>query len=82
MNEQNYAGRYAAKEAFFKSLGTGWRYGMSFNEIEILNDELGKPYFVFYGKVKEFLNKDKIEKTHLSISHIKEFASAYVILEN
>ncbi len=40
---QSYAARFAAKEAFFKALGTGYRYGMAFHEIEVLNDELGKP---------------------------------------
>ncbi len=81
LKEQNYSARYAAKEALFKALGTGWRYGMAFKEIEVLNDDLGKPYFKFSGKVKEYLDKEGINKTHLSLTHIKEIASAYVILE-
>ena len=82
LKEQNYAARYAAKEAFFKALGTGWRFGMAFNEIEILNDDLGKPYFNFLGKVMEYLDNKKINKSHLSITHIKDYGSAYVILES
>jgi len=81
LKEQNYAARYAAKEALFKALGTGWRYGMAFNEIEILNDDLGKPSFVFLGKVMEYIANKKVKTTHLSMSHIKEFASAFVTLE-
>jgi len=78
---QCYAARFAAKEAFFKALGTGYRYGMAFHEIEVLNDELGKPYVNPHGKVKEFLEEKKIKSIHLSISHVKEMANAFVVLE-
>lgn len=78
---QCFAARFAAKEAFFKALGTGYRYGMAFHEIEILNDELGKPNIVTHGKVKEFIEEKKITNIHLSISHIKEMANAFVVLE-
>lgn len=78
---QCYAARFAAKEAFFKALGTGYRYGMAFHEIEVLNDELGKPYVNPHGKVKEFLTEKKIKAIHLSISHVKEMANAFVVLE-
>ncbi len=78
---QCYAARFAAKEAFFKALGTGYRYGMAFHEIEVLNDELGKPYVNPHGKVKEYLEEKKIKSIHLSISHGKEMANAFVVLE-
>ncbi|NOX84669.1 MAG: holo-ACP synthase [Chlorobi bacterium] len=78
---QCYAARFAAKEAFFKALGTGYRYGMAFREIEVLNDELGKPYVNPLGKVKEYLAEHKISHIHLSISHVKSVASAMVVLE-
>ena len=78
---QCYAARFAAKEAFFKALGTGYRYGMAFHEIEVLNDELGKPYVNPHGKVKEYLKEKKIKSIHLSISHVKEMANAFVVLE-
>lgn len=80
-SHQHFAGRFAAKEAFFKALGTGWRYGMSFNEIEIINNQLGKPEIITHGKSKTFADKEDIKKIHISISHIKDIASATVILE-
>ena len=78
---ENFAARYAAKEAFFKALGTGWRYGMAFKEIEIVNDELGKPGIIVSGKVKEFIEKSKIKNIHVSLSHIKDMVNAIVIIE-
>jgi holo-[acyl-carrier protein] synthase len=78
---QHYAARFAAKEAFFKALGTGYRYGMAFHEIEVVNDELGKPVIETHGKVKEFIETQKISHIHLSISHVKEMANAFVVLE-
>jgi holo-[acyl-carrier protein] synthase len=78
---QHYAARFAAKEAFFKALGTGYRYGMAFHEIEVENDELGKPVINIHGKVKEFVEQQGILHIHLSISHVKEMASAFVVLE-
>lgn len=78
---QSYAARFAAKEAFFKALGTGYRYGMAFHEIEVLNDELGKPCITPHGKVKEYLEKNKVRHIYLTISHVKKMANAFVILE-
>lgn len=78
---QRYAARFAAKEAFFKALGTGYRYGMAFHEIEVKNDELGKPFIEPHGKVSEYLKKENVQVIHLTISHVKEMASAVVILE-
>ena len=78
---QHYAARFASKEAFFKALGTGYRDGMSFTEIEIMNDQLGKPVVTTTGKVKEFVENNKITHIHLSISHIKELVNAFVVLE-
>lgn len=78
---QHYAARFAAKEAFFKALGTGYRFGMAFHEIEVENDDLGKPVINLHGKVKEYVEQQKITIIHLSISHVKEMASAFVVLE-
>ncbi len=78
---EHFAARFAAKEAFFKALGTGWRFGMKFNEIEIINNELGKPEIILAGVAKDFSSEKKISNIHLSISHLKEIANAIVILE-
>ena len=78
---QHYAARYAAKEAFFKALGTGWRDGMAFIEIEILNDELGKPEVILHGKTKEVSEKHGISYIHVSLSHIKNLVTAIITLE-
>lgn len=77
---QNYAARFAAKEAFFKAIGTGWRNGLSWKDIEVVNDELGKPNIVLYGKSKRFIEENML-KIHISLSHIKDMAVAVVILE-
>lgn len=76
-----YAVRFAAKEAFFKAIGTGWRFGMKFCEVEVINDKLGKPDLVLYGKVKEMLEKNDITNTFVSLSHTKSYVNAIVVLE-
>lgn len=80
MKFHSYAGIFAAKEAFVKALGTGFRFG-KWTDIEINHDEFGKPYVKVIGKYDEFLKAKNIKKIHLSISHSKEFAVANVILE-
>ena len=80
-SEQHFAGRFAAKEAFFKALGTGWGSGFAFDQLEILNNKSGSPEFIVKGKVKEFIKTKKISKIHVSISHLKKIANAFVILE-
>lgn len=86
-NEKNFkpetiAGAFSAKEAVSKSLGTGFR-GFSLSDIEILRTELGKPFISVNEKVENIILKKGIKnyKFHLSISHSKENAIAYVILE-
>jgi holo-[acyl-carrier protein] synthase len=79
---EHYAARFAAKEACLKALGTGWRDGIRFSEIEVVNDELGKPLLQFSGTAQERIQANKIRKTSVSLSHVKEIAIAVVILEN
>jgi len=76
-----YAERFAAKEAFFKALGTGWLEGTHFNEVEITNDESGKPALVLLGETKKTLSAWGISKILVSLSHLKTIASAVVIIE-
>ena len=79
--DESYAGRFAAKEAFFKALGTGWRDGMGITEVEILNDHLGKPEIHLSGKALEVFEQKGGTHIHISISHIKTQAIAFVTLE-
>ncbi|AJD32254.1 holo-ACP synthase [Clostridium sporogenes] len=75
------AGRFAAKEAISKALGTGIR-DFSFKDIEIINNELGKPQVILKPKAEDIITKiSKSYKIHLSISHEKEYAIAYALLE-
>lgn len=74
---QSYAGRFAAKEAFSKAMGTGVRK-FNLTDIEIINDELGRPDIVLKGKLIE---KCRANEIHLSISHTREYAMATVVME-
>ena len=78
--EIHYAARFAAKEAFFKALGTGWRGGMAWTDISVENDDLGKPEIKLHGKTLEFFKEKNYQDIHLSISHTKEYAVAFVII--
>ncbi|PLX21890.1 MAG: ACP synthase [Salinivirgaceae bacterium] len=80
--EENYAARYAAKEALMKALGTGWRDGIKFTDIEIENNELGKPEISLTGIAKQIADKLEVSTIHLSISHTKEIANAFVIINS
>ena len=76
--------RFSAKEAFVKALGSGFRNQLCFNDISILNDKRGKPYFLFNQKIKNILrNKYKLIKfkAHLSLSDEKKHSISYVILQ-
>ncbi len=78
---QNYAARFAAKEAFLKAIGTGWRKGIAFKEIEVVNNEQGKPELFLSGTAKEFADNLGITNIQLSLSHLKDFAIAVVTAE-
>jgi holo-[acyl-carrier protein] synthase len=78
---EHYAARFAAKEAFFKAIGTGWRNGTAFNEIEITNNKDGKPEISFLGKTAESIAEMNPGKISVSLSHLKTMASAVVIIE-
>jgi holo-[acyl-carrier protein] synthase len=78
---QHYAARFAAKEAFFKALGTGWVSGTAFNEVEIINNEHGKPMVNLLGETARFVATMSISKISVSLSHLKTMASAIIILE-
>ena len=80
-----FSKRFAAKEAFSKALGTGFRDNLQYRDISIINDNYGKPSFNFNSKIKKILFKKfklKKFKVHLSMSDEKKYSIAYVILEN
>ena len=85
MNIEVIAGNFAAKEAISKALGTGFR-GISFLDIEVLRDELGKPLVNIENKIKKnieyILGDRQAYKIHLTISHSNSNAVAYAVFEN
>ena len=84
-NKTNYfAKRFAAKESLAKSLGTGFRDNLNFKDIEVLNDKVGKPYFLKSRKISEIIKKKfKVKKfdLFLSISDEKDYSVAFTILQ-
>ena len=77
---ETYAGIFSAKEAISKAIGTGVRE-FSLTDLEILNDDLGKPYVVVSEKLDKII-KDKKEdyQIEISISHSKKYATAVAIV--
>ena len=78
---QSLAGRFAAKEAVMKALGTGWRGGVRFVDIEVIRDPQGKPGIELHGRVAQLARKMGINVFHLSITHDGDLAMATVIAE-
>jgi holo-[acyl-carrier protein] synthase len=78
---QHYAARFAAKEAALKALQTGWRGGISWQDVEVSARESGAPYLIFTGHVLTVFEKFGATATHLSLSHTSEHAIAQVVLE-
>ena len=79
-----YSKRFAAKEAFAKSIGTGFRNNLNFKDISIVNDKMGKPSFIISEKIKKIIKKEfKVSSFNffLSISDEKKYSIAYVILQ-
>lgn len=74
-----YAVRFAAKEAFFKALGTGLSRGISWRDVAVCDDEHSRPKIEVRGKAKEFLGSSRVE---LSLSHTREYAVAVVVIED
>lgn len=77
---QSYAARFAGKEAVSKAFGTGIGKNAQFNEIEILNDEAGKPFIKLYGNSKEFYDNMGAAEISITLSHCKEYAVAYAAI--
>ena len=85
VNKTNYfAKRFAAKESFAKSLGTGFRNNLNFNDIEILNDKIGMPYYLISKKIDNIVSqrfKVKRYNLFLSITDEKDYSVAFTIIQ-
>ena len=85
INKTNYfAKRFAAKESLVKALGTGFRKGLNPKDIQILNDKLGKPYYLLNDKIKKIIKKKmkvKFFYLFLSISDEKEYSIAFTLIQ-
>ena len=79
---ERLAARFAAKEAGMKAIGTGLHYGVTWQDVEGLRMPGQRPILQFHGKEAEFAARLGCKRTHLSLSHTKEQAIAYVILES
>ena len=79
-----FAKRFAAKESFAKSLGTGIRKDLNFKDIQILNDKIGKPYYLKTKKISKIIYnkyKTKMYDLFLSISDEKDYSVAFTIIQ-
>ena len=74
---QHYAGRWAAKEAILKAIGTGWSNGIQWTDIEIVNEMGGKPIVRLGGEAKVICQSQGIVDILVSISHCRTFATAF-----
>jgi holo-[acyl-carrier protein] synthase len=76
---QHFTGRWAAKEAILKALGTGWRRGIAWRDIEIRNESSGQPVVAVRGGAKEVAEQLGITKLLVTISHCRTHATAYAV---
>jgi holo-[acyl-carrier protein] synthase len=79
--ERFLAKRFAAKEAFSKAIGTGFRSPVSLTNIRVIHDELGKPGFAFEPALSKLIAQQRVGECHLSVSDEKELVAAFVVLE-
>ena len=80
-----FSKRFAAKEAFAKALGTGFRNNLNFKDIEIINDKLGKPYYAKTKKITKLIKKKfkvKSFNCFLSISDENNYSTAFTIIQS
>ncbi|NOR16367.1 holo-[acyl-carrier-protein] synthase [candidate division WOR-3 bacterium] len=77
---EELAGRFAVKEAILKAIKTGWRRGVKFNEIIVLNEPSGAPYVNLIGKTQKFAESLGVKNILVSISHTKELAIGMAIV--
>lgn len=76
---ERFAGRFAAKEAILKCLGTGWQKGISWLDVEVHNEAGGRPVVSLGGEAREHAVRLRISDIHISILHCREYATAYAL---
>lgn len=77
---QGLACRFAAKEAVFKALGTGWQGGVEWKDIEVTNDDLGKPLITLSGKTEQLSHQLGARDVLVSMTNTKDYGAAQVVL--
>jgi holo-[acyl-carrier protein] synthase len=78
---ERYAARFAAKEAGMKAIGTGWRHGVRWRDLEVANLPSGKPTLLLHGAAAQFAERLGVKSVSLSITHTAAVAVAFVIME-
>ena len=78
---ERYAARFAAKEAAFKALGTGWREGIRWLDVEVIHQPSGKPELVLTGRADEIAREMRVARKSVSISHSDRYVVAMVVFE-
>jgi holo-[acyl-carrier protein] synthase len=76
---QHFTGRWAAKEAVLKALGTGWRRGITWHDVEVCNEPGGRPVIVLRGGAREVARQLGIVQVQISISHCRSHAVAFAV---
>ena len=79
MATQHFAGRWAAKEAVLKALGTGWRRGIGWRDVEVRSDGGGRPVVAMRGGARDMIETLGVAEILVSISHCRSHATAYAI---
>lgn len=79
---ERYAARFAAKEAAFKALGTGWRDGVRWRDVEVIHQASGKPELRLAGRAEELARRQGVARIAVSLSHSNRYVVAQVIFES
>ncbi|MDR0704644.1 MAG: holo-ACP synthase [Planctomycetaceae bacterium] len=76
-SDQHFAGRWAAKEAVLKALGTGWISGIAWTDVEVVNESSGAPRIQLHGGAAKIAEEKQLSEIQISISHCKSHAIAF-----
>lgn len=78
---ESYAARFAAKEALFKALGTGWAGGAAWTDVEVVADVRGAPRLLLHGETARVAERRGLRRAHVTLTHTEGVAAAFVVLE-